>query len=389
MKIANVLSTLCARVEAMISSAIDLFHPVRLPEMEAAALDVFRSGQIASGPKVAALEQAFAAIAGREHIVTTNDLTSAVTLALHLAGVRAGDEVATVAFSCLQSNSPIARLGARPVWIDIDPETMSMSFEDLAVKLTPSVKAVMVYHIAGYPSDTVRISALCRDRGIPLIEDCNNAIGATIEGRPVGVVGEYAVYSLYPNRQINGIDGGILATPDAATAARATRLRRFGVDGISFRDARGEINPESDVREIGWSAALNNLNAAVALSQLDTLSDRTACTLAVASHLSDALTGLRRLRPVRPVRSAIPAFWGFLVLCKDRDALLEHLKAHEIKSSIFHQRNDWYSGFGKPRADLPGTELAMTQLLALPCGCWLTEAQINKLIFRVTEFDAY
>ncbi len=373
----------------MSSSTIDLFHPVRLPEMEGAALEVLRSGQIASGPKVAALEQAFAVVAGREHIVSTNDLTSAVLLALHLAGVRAGDEVATVAFSCLQSNSPIARLGARPVWIDIDPETMSMSVEDLVAKLKPSVKAVMVYHIAGYPSDSVRIAALCRDRGIPLIEDCNNAVGATIEGRPVGVVGEFAVYSLYPNRQINGIDGGMLATPDAATAARATRLRRFGVDGQSFRDVRGEINPNSDVPEIGWSSALNNLNAAVALSQLNTLSDRTARTSTVAYHLASALGSLPRLRLVTPMPGATSAYWGFLVLCQDRDSLLEYLKAHGIKSSIFHQRNDWYTGFGAPRAALPGTDLAMNQILALPCGYWLTEAQIDELIFRVTEFDAY
>jgi dTDP-4-amino-4,6-dideoxygalactose transaminase len=76
------------------------------------------------------------------------------------------------------------------------------------------------------------------------------------------------------------------------------------------------------------------------------------------------------------------------VLSENRDALLMHLKAHGIKSSIFHQRNDWYTGFGTPRADLPGTELVMSQLLALPCGYWLTDAQINELIFRVTEFDA-
>jgi len=362
---------------------IDLFHPVNLPEMEAAALDVLRSGQIASGPRVLELEQAFATITGREHIVSTNDLTSAVLLALHLAGVRAGDEVATLAFSCLQSNSAISHLGARPVWIDVDPATMAMSVEDLATKLTPSVKAVMVYHIAGYPSDTVRIAALCSERGIPLIEDCNNAIGATLDGHPVGTVGDYAVYSLYPNRQINGIDGGMLATPDATTAARATRLRRFGVDGAFFRDARGEINPESDVPEIGWSAALNNLNAAVALSQLKTLSDRMARTFVVAGRLSDALSGLRRLRPVRPVRSAIPAFWGFLVLSEHRDALLLHLKTHGIKSSIFHQRNDWYTGFGTPRAKLPGTELVMKQLLALPCGWWLSDEQIQFIVDAV------
>jgi len=371
------------------SPTIDLFHPVRLPEMEAAALEVLRSGQIASGPKVTALENAFSAVAGREHIVSTNDLTSAVLLALHLAGVRAGDEVATVAFSCLQSNSPIARLGARPVWIDIDPETMSMSVEDLAAKLVPSVKAVMVYHIAGYPSDTHRIAAMCSERGIPLIEDCNNALGATLNGHPVGTVGDFAVYSFYPNRQINGIDGGMLATPDATTAAHGTRLRRFGVDAISFRDARGEINPNSDVGEIGWSCALNNLNAAIALSQLNTLSERIERTKVTVTRLAAALAGLSQIRLVQPITGAISACWGFLVLSEYRDRMLKHLKAHGIKSSILHQRNDWYTGFGTLRADLPGTQLIMNQLLALPCGYWLTDAQLDELIFRVKEFDAF
>lgn len=367
---------------------IDLFHPVMLPEMETAALEVLRSGQIASGPKVAELEHAFAAIVGRDHIVSTNDLTSAVLLALHLAGVRAGDEVATMAFSCLQSNSAIARLGACPVWIDIDPDTMSMSIKDLAAKLSPSVKAVVVYHIAGYPSDTQVIAAMCRERGIPLIEDCNNALGAMLDGRPVGTMGDYAVYSLYPNRQINGIDGGLLATPDANTAARATRLRRFGVDGASFRDTRGEINPASDVPEIGWSAALNNLNAAIALAQFKTLSGRIAQTSKVAAHLSYVLSDLRWLRPIQPVRNAIPAFWGFLVLSERRDELLMYLKRYGIKSSILHQRNDWYSCFGNTFTDLPGTELVMNQLLALPCGWWLTIDKVDELILRISEFDA-
>lgn len=371
----------------MSSASIDLFHTVHLPEMEAAALDVVRSGQIASGSKVPELELGFSALAGRDHMVSTNDLTSSVTLALHLAGVRAGDDVATIAFSCLQSNSPIARLGAYPVWIDIDPTTMTMSVTDLASKLKPSVKAVMVYHVAGYPADTVRISALCRDRGIPLIEDCNNAIGATIDNRPVGMHGEYAVYSFYPNRQINGIDGGMLATPDEKSAVRAKRLRRFGVDASSFRDIRGEINPNSDVPEMGWSSALSNLNAAVALAQLSSLAERTLRTRAVAKKLESALGGLRRLQVVRPVAGATPAFWGFFVLSEYRDALLAHLKEHGIKSSTFHQRNDWYSGFCTKRVDLPGTSMAMAQSLALPCGWWLTDSQIDYLIDQLYKFE--
>jgi perosamine synthetase len=372
----------------MNSSSMSLFKPVSTLEMEIAAVEVLQSGQIASGPKVVELEHAFAVLASRDNVVSTNDLTSAVTLALHLAGVRAGDEVATIAFSCLQSNSPIVRLGARPVWIDIDPATMSMSLENLKAKFKPSVKAVMVYHVAGYPADSIRIAAFCRDQGVPLIEDCNNAIGATLDRRPVGVNGEYAVYSFYPNRQINGIDGGMVATPDAHTASRCARLRRFGVDALSFRDTRGEIEPKSDISEIGWSSALNNLNAAVALAQFNTLPHRLERTHRVAAKLKKALRGLQRLRPVQPVTAGVPAYWGFLVLSEYRDELLEYLQVQGIKSSILHHRNDWYTGFDTPGQDLPGTSLAMNELLALPCGWWLTDLEVDYLIKNIHQFDA-
>lgn len=377
----------CERADGMNKSIIDLFHPVYLPETEAVALEVLRSAQITNGPKVEELEHAFSTIVGRKNIVSTNNLTSAIFLALRLAGVRSGDEVATIAFSCLQSNSPIAQLGASPIWIDIVPATMSMSLEDLAAKLKPSVKAVMVYHVAGYPSDTRSIASLCQERGIPLIEDCNNAIGATINGLPVGIFGEYAVYSFYPNRQINGIEGGMLATPNLEIAAHAARLRRFGIDLPSFRDSRGEINPCTDVPEIGWSSALSNLNAAVALSQLSTLNDRKVLTEASAQRLANGLSGLRRLRVVQPIPGGTSAFWGFLVLSEDRDALMAYLRVHGIKSSTLHHRNDWYTGFNTLPANLPGTELVMSQLLALPCGYWLTNSQINQLICKVRKFD--
>jgi perosamine synthetase len=370
----------------MSASSIDLFHSVHLPEMESAALDVLRSGQIASGPKIQELERTLTSVLGTEHLVSTNNLTSAILLALHLAGVREGDEVATLAFSCLQSNAPIAHLGARPIWVDVDPSTMSMSPSDLAAKITPFVKAVMVYHIAGYPADTTQIAAICRARGIPLIEDCNNSIGATLNGQPLGIAGDFAVYSLYPNRQINGSEGGILSTPDTTTASHAMRLRRFGIDTQSFRDNRGEINPASDVGKIGWSAALNQLNAAIALAQLSSLKSRLARTQILAARLTQRLQGLKELHPVQPLAGGIPAFWGLFVRSAQRDALLAHLKAHGINASIIHQRNDWYTGFGTPRGNLIGTAVVMNEMLALPCGWWLTDAQIDTLVDRVCEF---
>ena len=353
--------------------------------MEAIALEILRSGQIANGPAVQQFESEFERAVARPHAVSTSDMTGAITLALHLAGVGSGDEVATLAFSCLSSNSPIAKLGATPVWIDVEPITMAMSVEDLQRKLTPRTKAVMMYHVAGYPGPAAAVAELCRGRGITFIEDCNNAIGAEIKGQRVGQDGDYAVYSLYPNRQINGIDGGILVCGTGTDAARARALRRFGIHGSTFRDSRGEINPHSDVPEMGWSIALNQLNAAVAASQLPTLPVRLQRTQDVGRQLQAKIRSIAALTVV-DTPDGRPAFWGCLLLAEHRDALLAHLKSNRIQASILHHRNDDYSGFGTARAQLPGTDRVMASLIAVPSGWWLSEDEVDGIVNCLAEF---
>ena len=365
---------------------INLFQPTSLPEMESAAVNVLRAGNIANGKSVSELEESFSKLIGQENFVAVNDLTSSLIISLHLAGVRAGDQVAISAFNCLQSTSAIARLSAIPIWIDIEPLSMTMCIDDLKSKLSKDIKAVVLYHIAGYPSDSEEIYSICHSFQIPLIEDCNNALGAKLNGKPVGVIGDYSVYSFYPTRQINGIDGGILSTPNLEKANYARRLRRFGIDSQSFRDKRGEINPKSDITEVGWSATLNNLHAAVACSQLPTLSIRQERTRVIAKRLADSLSSLTKLHPVKPIDKSIPAYWGFLILSSKRDDLLVHLKKHGVNASSLHYRNDLYSGFGTSFSNLPGTEIAISEILALPCGWWLTDMQIEKLLTIIDEF---
>ena len=370
----------------MLEHDVKLFQPVCNMAMESAVLDTLRSGQIASGSSVSQLESAMVKITGRKHLVSTSDLSSAITIALYMAGVRPGDSVATLAFSCLQSNAPISTLGAFPVWIDIDPKSMSMSVSDLESKLDATVKAVMVYHVAGYPADIVKIAEVCKKRRIPLIEDCNAAIGACLNDAPVGLHGDFSVYSLYPTRQINGIDGGILATPDARTAERARRLRRFGIDALSFRDQRGEINANSDVPEIGWSAALNNVNASVALAQLDTLNDRLKESKSVAKKISHRLASITGVNVVSPVKNSVPSGWVLLLESELRDDLLMHLKRNKIGASILHQRNDIYTGFSSKQTHLIGTTYVMKSTFAIPCGWWVSDSQIEYLTDVISDF---
>lgn len=360
-------------------SSIPLFYPVRLPEMESAAVDVIRSGQIAAGPKVDAFENKFQEYSGCKNIVSTNDMTSALIIALKLAGVKAGDEVATLAFSCLSSNSPIAVIGAQAKWIDIDPQNISMCPRDLERKISSKTKAVLLYHIAGYPAKIDEIAAICQAAKIPLIEDCNNALGAMFNDQQIGTFGDFSVFSFYPNRQINGLDGGALYCADERLARQAKKLRRFGVDFSTFRDSRGEINPDSDVESIGFSASFSQLNAAVALSQFATVSSRQEKVQENARKLTKRLSLLKDIRPIPVVEGGVSAYWVMLAYAENRDAVLMTLKSKGVLASIMHQRNDVYTGFNRNSDPLPGTDFVMDKIIALPCGWWLYDEDIEKI----------
>ena len=362
------------------ASLITPFHASLPSDAQAEACRIMASGQIAAGPRVEEFETAIAALAGRDHLVAVSDMTAALVLALHLSGVGPGDEVLTLAFSCMSSNSAVARVGAQVRWVDLDPKTATLSLDDLEAAVTPRTKALMVYHVAGYPAMMAGISDFCRSRGIVLIEDCNAALGAVDEqGRQVGTTGDFAVYSFYPNRLVNALEGAALACPNAEAAGYARRLRRYGVDPTTFRARNGEIDPRSDIPEVGWSASLSQLHAAVGLTTLRTATPRLARIRELAQALHDACADASGFRPVRPLGAAAPAYWVFLLLAEDRESLKNHLAGLGIQTTRLHQRNDVYSGFhAEPRA-LPGTDLLMRQILALPCGWWVTHEDQARL----------
>ena len=361
-------------------SSIALFHAYGDAATEAAALAVLRSSQIASGPKVAEFQLALQPWLGLPHAVTTSDMSSAMLLALHGCGVGAGDEVLSPAYTCLSSAAPIANLGAKPRWVDVDPATGLLDPVALRGRITARTKACVVYHAAGYPAAMPAIAAICREHGIALIEDCNTALGARLHGQAVGAWGDAAVYSFYPNRQVNGIEGGAVAWRDPAQAQRAQRLRRFGIALSGFRDTIGEINAASDIAEVGWSAALSQLNSAVALAQLPTLGARLQVTRVNAEWLAGRLAGLPGLTVIAPGHGAEPSYWCLLALAERRDAVLAELKRQGVMASKLHHRVDSYIGFAADRVDLPGTAAFLDRVIALPCGHWLDETALDRVV---------
>lgn len=344
---------------------------------------LLHSGRLAAGSAVGELEDRLGAYLGGPPVVALSDMTQALALALRLSGVGPGDEVATLALNCMSSNSAIALVGAVPVWVDVDPATACIDVADLAECIGPKTRAVVVYHVAGYVGDLGEVRALCDAHGLPLIEDANAALGAEWQDRRVGSIGDYAVFSFYANRQLNGIEGAALVCPDAIIADRARRLRRFGIDITRFRAADGEIDPALDVAEIGIAASLTNVNAALAGLALDNLDARIARNRENVARLTHDLADVRDVSFVAEHAGTRGVYWVALLRSPERDRLMAALKESGVQCSKLHQRNDVYTGFGAASRTLPGTSVMEQEMLALPSGWWLSDGDVERIAVAV------
>jgi perosamine synthetase len=360
-------------------TALSLFNVVKTDAAIDAVANVIRSGQIASGAYVQDFQVALGTLVGNPHVTTTDNMSSALMIALRLAGAGPGCEVIASPFACLSTNSPIAASGAKAVWADIDPSTGMLTAQTVEPLITAHTKAILLYHLAGYPGPAEELAALAKRHGIALIEDCDNALGATQDSKPLGLAGDYAVWSFYPNRQINTMEGGALACASAEQHARAQKLKRFGIHGPSFRDRLGEIDPAADVPEIGWSVSMSNAASAMGLTQIDSLPERLARTRANAQTLSQLVADFPGVTALQVRANANPAYWGYMVRVPRRDAVLVVLKKQGVMASKLHHRNDDYSGFGATRRALPGVDQFMAEVLALPCGWWLETRDMHTI----------
>lgn len=370
---------------------ITLFKAYTDSKMENIASEVIGSGLIASGRYVKLFEDGLSNLLNMEHVVTTNDMTSAIHLALHLSGVAKGDEVITTAFACMATNSPIAALGAKAVWVDIEKDSVFMDPIKLELAITSKTKAVIMYHVAGYPGHVKTISEICKKHKVKLIEDCDNAMLAKVNGDYVGGFADFGVLSFYPNRQINSLEGGALICKHKNDAEQARKLRRFGIDFKSFRTNEGEINPASDIPEIGWSITLNNLCSALGYTQLATVHARHCQTLKNIDLINELLLNKKAIRAISPIEGSQPAYWGYLITVDNRDHVLSELKAEGVRASSLHQRNDLYSCFDVKELEKgSNTEKLQNSIIALPCGWWLNEKDINKMVavlIKITSTD--
>ena len=344
---------------------------------------VMDSQRFVLGDEVRELENSVARYCQTKHAIGCASGSDALLLALMALDIKQGDEVITTPFSFFATGAAIARLGARPVFVDIDPATYNLDVSRVADAVTSRTRAIIPVHIYGQCAQMDSLLDLGKRHGISIVEDAAQAIGATDNGRPAGSMGLMGCFSFYPTKNLGGAgDGGILTTNDDATAERLRRLRTHG--------GADEYQHE----EVGINSRLDELQAAVLnvkLSSLDKWSDERAHKAVRYSQLlSDADLSFPLITPhVR--RDGRHIFHQYVVRAPgNRDALMDHLKTKGVGTKVYYpvplHLQKCFAYLGYKKGDFPEAESAARETFALPAYPELTEAQQLYVVEAIKSF---
>ena len=337
--------------------------------------EVFETGRFVMGPANESFEEAFAEEIGAAHVVGVSSGTDALLVSLMALGVGPGDEVITSPFTFFASAGEVARLNARPVFVDIEPESFNMDPDRLEAAITGRTKAIEPIHLYGQCADMSPILEIAGRHGLPVIEDACQAIGATDGERPAGTMGRMSAFSFYPTKNLGGAgDGGAVTTNDASTAQLLRGLRLHG-ETSRYRHSR-----------IGGNFRMDAVQAAVLLAKLPRLKSWNERRRAIAARygelLSDAVRAEKITLPVE-AHGKRHVYHQYVVRVPDRDAVRSRLSERGIATAVFYpvplHLQECFAGLGYREGSFPQAEKASREVLALPIFAEMTDVEVERV----------
>ena len=357
------------------------YAPLR-EEILAAITRVCDSQRFILGPEVDALEAELAKALGVSHAVTVSSGTDALLAALMALGIRAGDEVITPTYSFFATAGCVARLGATPVFVDIDPVTFNADPDAVRRAITPRTRAILPVHLYGLVADMDRLTAIAAEANIAVIEDAAQAIGARIGNRQAGSIGLAGAFSFFPSKNLGAFgDAGLVTTNDATLARELALLRNHGAE------------PKYYHSRIGGNFRMDALQAAVLRVKTPHLPGWTEGRRRNAERyrrlFADSGVGDRVELPVEPA-GYTHIYNQFVIRVKDRDGLRAHLAANRIGTEVYYpvpfHKQECFQAFVRPGDVFPVADRAAATSLALPIYAELTLEQQQHVVSSIASF---
>ena len=344
-----------------------------------AVLPVLRSGRLSIGHHLEAFEGAVAKRAGRKHGIGVNSGTSGLHLCVRAMGIADGDEVITTPFSFIATTNCLLFERARPVFVDIDPETYNMDPAAVEAAIAPRTKAILPVEVFGNPAHFDRYEQIAARRNLLLLEDCCEALGASLNGRPAGSFGQCGVFAFYPNKQITTGEGGVIVTDDDRLADLCRSMRNQGRDTTAWL---------SHAR-LGYNYRLSEVNAVLGETQMRRLDEILDKRRRVARMYGEALAGVEEVH-LPPMVEPETASWFVYVIRladrfdeADRDSIMDRLRSAGIGCNPYfvpiHLQPYIMEMLGTKKEDFPVTERVAARTIALPFFTTMSEEQVRRV----------
>ncbi len=348
-------------------------------EVNAAIAEVLESQYFILGPKVEQCEKAIAAYSNCAHAVGVSSGTDALLICLMAEDIGPGDEVITTPYTFFATAGCIARLGATPVFVDIDPATYNVDVTQIAAKITPRTRAIMPVHLYGQMAEMGEVMRLAEAHNLIVIEDAAQAIGAEYKGKRAGSIGHYGCFSFFPSKNLGAAgDGGMVVTNDARRAEKLKCLRSHG------------SKPKYHHKIIGGNFRLDALQAAVVSAKLPHLDAWTAGRQRNARRFDQMFAAAGLPVGIPAVVCNRHIFNQYVIRVPDRDGLQAHLRKKDIGTEVYYpvamHVQECFAYLGHTAGAFPESERAARETLALPVHPELTEEQANYIVESIGEF---
>ncbi len=362
---------------------IQINKPILGSEERRAVLEVLKTERLTDaspegGPKVREFEESLENYLGSKHVVALNSGTAALYASLLALDVKKGDEVLLPSFTFVATANAVLMTGASPIFVDVSKTDFTLDIKDLRAKVGRRTKVVVPVHLYGYPSRMHEISEICRNRGIAIIEDAAQSLGATYKGRQTGSIGNLGCLSFYGSKIITCGEGGAVVTNDDALAGRIRVMRTQGVVG------------EKGSRLFGFNMRMPEISAAIGVAQMGKLTTFLAGRRRNATTLRSLISDIHGISLPHEDKDRLGNWYVFTItVSSKRDQIAEFLNKKGIRATVYYKvpvhRSEFYSSMGYQKVQLPKTDWAAQHALSLPVHPSVTPNQLESIASHVEK----